>query len=126
TEVRPAPRIGEHNSALSVAELVDRPTTPDGVVPDYPPRKGVSVLEFGSMFAGPYGATLRADLGARVIKVEPLAGDKMRNLVALPEAGGAKVLQGKESVAIDFTKPEGLELVYELAKRCDIVLQCFR
>lgn len=126
TEVRPAPRIGEHNSALSVAELVDRPTTPDGVVPDYPPLKGVSVLEFGSMFAGPYGATLLADLGARVIKVEPLAGDNMRNLVAFPEAGGAKVLQGKESVAIDFTKPEGLELVYELAKRCDIVLQCFR
>ena len=36
------------------------------------------------------------------------------------------MLQGKESVAIDFTKPEGLELVYELAKRSDIVLQCFR
>jgi crotonobetainyl-CoA:carnitine CoA-transferase CaiB-like acyl-CoA transferase len=36
------------------------------------------------------------------------------------------VLQGKESVAIDFTKPEGLELVYELAKRSDVVLQCFR
>jgi crotonobetainyl-CoA:carnitine CoA-transferase CaiB-like acyl-CoA transferase len=36
------------------------------------------------------------------------------------------VLQGKESVAIDFTKPEGLELVYELVKQSDIVLQCFR
>ena len=84
------------------------------------------MLEFGSMFAGPYGATLLADLGARVIKVEPLEGDNIRNLVAFPEAGGAKVLQGKESVAIDFTKPEGLELVYELAKRSDIVLQCFR
>jgi crotonobetainyl-CoA:carnitine CoA-transferase CaiB-like acyl-CoA transferase len=86
----------------------------------------VTVLEFGSMFAGPYGATLLADLGARVIKVEPLAGDNIRNLVAFPEAGGAKVLQGKESIAVDFTKPEGLELVYELAKRSDIVLQCFR
>ena len=93
---------------------------------DAPPLAGVTVLEFGSMFAGPYGATLLADLGARVIKVEPLEGDNIRNLVAFPEAGGAKVLQGKESVAIDFTKPEGLELVYELAKRSDIVLQCFR
>ncbi|MDT5298127.1 MAG: hypothetical protein QOG79_1369, partial [Mycobacterium sp.] len=91
-----------------------------------PPLKGVTVLEFGSMFAGPYGATLLADLGARVIKVEPLEGDNIRNLVAFPEAGGAKVLQGKESVAIDFTKPEGLDLVYEIAKRSDIVLQCFR
>jgi crotonobetainyl-CoA:carnitine CoA-transferase CaiB-like acyl-CoA transferase len=126
TELRPAPRLGEHNDALSVGDLVDAVAAADGSIPDDPPLKGVTVLEFGSMFAGPYGATLLADLGARVIKVEPLEGDNIRNLVAFPEAGGAKVLQGKESVAIDFTKPEGLDLVYELAKRSDIVLQCFR
>jgi crotonobetainyl-CoA:carnitine CoA-transferase CaiB-like acyl-CoA transferase len=124
TELRPAPRLGEHNDALSVADRVDPITTGGGS--DAPPLTGVTVLEFGSMFAGPYGATLLADLGARVIKVEPLEGDNIRSLVAFPEAGGAKVLQGKESVAIDFTKPEGRELVYELAKRSDIVLQCFR
>jgi crotonobetainyl-CoA:carnitine CoA-transferase CaiB-like acyl-CoA transferase len=126
TELRPAPRLGEHNDALSVGDLVDAVAAADGSIPDDPPLKGVTVLEFGSMFAGPYGATLLADLGARVIKVEPLEGDNIRNLVAFPEAGGAKVLQGKESVAIDFTKPEGLDLVYEIAKRSDIVLQCFR
>lgn len=126
TELRPAPRPGEHNGALSVEDLVDAVAAGDSSVPDDPPLTGVTVLEFGSMFAGPYGATLLAELGARVIKVEPLGGDNIRNLVAFPEAGGAKVLQGKESVAIDFTKPEGLELVYELAKRSDIVLQCFR
>ena len=123
TELRPAPRLGEHNDVVSFAASgADTP----GVSSDDPPLKGVTVLEFGSMFAGPYGATLLADLGARVIKVEPLEGDNIRNLVAFPEAGGAKVLQGKESIAIDFTKPEGLQLVYELAKRSDIVLQCFR
>jgi crotonobetainyl-CoA:carnitine CoA-transferase CaiB-like acyl-CoA transferase len=126
TELRPAPRLGEHNDALSVEDLADAVVGADGSVPDDPPLKDVTVLEFGSMFAGPYGATLLAELGARVIKVEPLEGDNIRNLVAFPEAGGAKVLQGKESVAIDFTKPEGLDLVYELAKRSDIVLQCFR
>lgn len=125
TQLRPAPRLGEHNDILSVADPVDSPAT-DGPGPDDPPLKGITVLEFGSMFAGPYGATLLADLGARVIKVEPREGDNIRNLVAFPEAGGAKVLQGKESIAIDFTKPDGLELVYELAKRSDIVLQCFR
>ncbi|MGC2680039.1 MAG: CoA transferase, partial [Mycobacterium sp.] len=123
TKLRPAPRLGEHNDVVSFA-AGDADTA--GVSSDDPPLKGVTVLEFGSMFAGPYGATLLADLGARVIKVEPLEGDNIRNLVAFPEAGGAKVLQGKESVAIDFTKPEGLDLVYELAKRSDIVLQCFR
>ena len=123
TQLRPAPRLGEHNDVVSFG-----PGDADmaGVSSDEPPLNGVTVLEFGSMFAGPYGATLLADLGARVIKVEPLEGDNIRNLVAFPEAGGAKVLQGKESVAIDFTTPEGLELVYELAKRSDIVLQCFR
>jgi crotonobetainyl-CoA:carnitine CoA-transferase CaiB-like acyl-CoA transferase len=123
TELRPAPRLGEHNGVVSFA-AGDADTA--GVTSDDPPLKGVTVLEFGSMYAGPYGATLLADLGARVIKVEPLEGDNIRTLVAFPEAGGAKVLQGKESVAIDFTKPEGLDLVYQLAKRSDIVLQCFR
>jgi crotonobetainyl-CoA:carnitine CoA-transferase CaiB-like acyl-CoA transferase len=125
TRLRPAPRLGEHNEFLSIGDQVE-PAAASDDAPDDPPLSGVTVLEFGSMFAGPYGATLLADLGARVIKVEPLAGDNIRNLVAFPEAGGAKVLQGKESVAIDFTKPEGLELVYELAKRSDVVLQCFR
>jgi crotonobetainyl-CoA:carnitine CoA-transferase CaiB-like acyl-CoA transferase len=126
TDLRPAPRLGEHNEALLAQVPIDAAATAQRVAPEDPPLKGVTVLEFGSMFAGPYGATLLADLGARVIKVEPLEGDNIRSLVAFPEAGGAKVLQGKESVAIDFAKPEGLELVHELAKRSDIVLQCFR
>jgi crotonobetainyl-CoA:carnitine CoA-transferase CaiB-like acyl-CoA transferase len=126
TILRPAPRLGEHNDSVSFAEPTDAAPSSQDAAPDVPPLEGVTVLEFGSMFAGPYGATLLADLGARVIKVEPLEGDNIRTLVAFPEAGGGKVLQGKESVAIDFTKPEGLELVYELAKRSDIVLQCFR
>jgi crotonobetainyl-CoA:carnitine CoA-transferase CaiB-like acyl-CoA transferase len=125
TPLRPAPRIGEHNGSVTFDHVGNAAPTPRGQR-DTPPLTGVTVLEFGSMFAGPYGATLLADLGARVIKVEPLEGDNIRSLVAFPEAGGAKVLQGKESIAIDFSKPEGLELVYELAKRSDIVLQCFR
>jgi crotonobetainyl-CoA:carnitine CoA-transferase CaiB-like acyl-CoA transferase len=125
TTLRPAPRLGEHNGSLRFDEHAGAEPSAKNPGSD-PPLKGVTVLEFGSMFAGPYGATLLADLGARVIKVEPLEGDNIRTLVAFPEAGGGKVLQGKESVAIDFTKPEGLELVYELAKRSDIVLQCFR
>jgi len=124
TQLRPAPRVGEHNDSVTFDQ--DAPPLALQENCDTPPLTGVTVLEFGSMFAGPYGATLLADLGARVIKVEPLEGDNIRNLVAFPEAGGAKVLQGKESIAIDFAQPEGLELVYELAKRSDIVLQCFR
>jgi crotonobetainyl-CoA:carnitine CoA-transferase CaiB-like acyl-CoA transferase len=126
TTLRPAPRLGEHNGSVSFDGPTRATSSPQDPAPNAPPLTGLTVLEFGSMFAGPYGATLLADLGARVIKVEPLQGDNIRTLVAFPEAGGGKVLQGKESVAVDFTKPEGLELVYELAKRSDVVLQCFR
>ncbi|EUA23351.1 coA-transferase III family protein [Mycobacterium xenopi 4042] len=127
TRLRPAPRLGEHNAELTSDAPAAPPVTPSpGGGPRDLPLHGLTILEFGSMFAGPYGATLLTDLGARVIKVEPLDGDNIRTLVAFPEAGGAKVLQGKESVAIDFTKPEGLELVYELVKHVDAVLQCFR
>jgi crotonobetainyl-CoA:carnitine CoA-transferase CaiB-like acyl-CoA transferase len=126
TVLRPAPRLGEHNASVSFDEPAAAAPATEHRSPDAPPLAGLTVLEFGSMFAGPYGATLLTDLGARVVKVEPLEGDNIRTLVAFPEAGGGKVLQGKESVAVDFTKPEGLELVYQLAKRSDVVLQCFR
>lgn len=126
TTLRPSPRIGEHDLSLSWEEQDVAEPAPDDASRNAFPLDGVTILEFGSMFAGPYGATLLTDLGARVIKIEPVDGDNIRNMLAYPEASGAKVLQGKESCAIDITKPEGLELVYELAKRCDLVLQCFR
>lgn len=127
TPVRPAPQAGEHSDQISswLQELVESPAT-DGAATHSLPLDGVTVVEFGTMFAGPYGATILTDLGARVIKIEPLEGDNIRSLVAFPEAGGAKVLQGKESVAVDLTSPEGRELVYEIVKRSDLVLECFR
>ncbi|MFF3573329.1 CaiB/BaiF CoA transferase family protein [Nocardia jiangxiensis] len=129
TPLRPAPLPGQHDDevratiAAAAAAAAPAAGTP---APDELPLRGVTVLEFGTMFAGPYGATVLGDLGARVIKIEPVDGDNIRNLVAFPEAGGAKVLQGKESVAINLTSPAGLELVHELVKRSDVVLQCFR
>ncbi|PPJ26674.1 CoA transferase [Nocardia nova] len=127
TPVRPAPLPGQHDDEVRAAIAAATPAPAAGTsAPEELPLRGVTVLEFGTMFAGPYGATVLGDLGARVIKIEPIAGDNIRNLVAFPEAGGAKVLQGKESVAIDLTTPAGLELVYELVKRSDVVLQCFR
>jgi len=99
---------------------------PTGPAPAGCPLAGVTVLELGGMFAAPFGATILADLGARVIKVEPLIGDNIRDVMAFPEAGGGKVLQGKESIALDMRTPEGLAVVHELARRCDVVLQCYR
>ena len=80
------------------------------------PLEGVTVIEMAVMFAAPFGATLLADLGARVIKIEPLAGDPIRSIMPFPESGGAKVMQGKESICVDITTPENVNAVFAKVK----------
>lgn len=90
------------------------------------PLEGVTILELAALFAAPNGSRLLTDFGARVIKVEPLAGDPIRTIIPFPEAGGANVMQGKDSICIDIGTDEGLALVHDIARRCDIVVQGFR
>jgi len=122
---RPAPGVDEHQANLleSWKQSPD-PKPPKGETSA--PLEGVTVLELAALFAAPYGATMLGDLGARVIKVEPLEGDMIRGIIPFPEAGGAKAMQGKESICIDMTTPEGLAIIHEFARRSDIVLQGFR
>ncbi len=121
--VRPAPRLGECRSVPRGRAVGARPEPPGGVSM---PLEGITVLELALMFAAPYGATMLTDLGARVIKVEALGGDRIRSIVPFPESGGAKVMQGKDSICVDFTTPDGVAIVQKLAGRCDAVLQGFR
>lgn len=86
----------------------------------------VTLLELGTFFAAPFGGTILRELGARVIKVEPLDGEPMRNILPFPELGGAKCMQGKESIALDLSTDEGRAIVHQLAERSDLVLQSFR
>jgi crotonobetainyl-CoA:carnitine CoA-transferase CaiB-like acyl-CoA transferase len=86
----------------------------------------ITMLELGTFFAAPFGGTVLRELGARVIKVEPIEGEPMRNLLPFPEVGGAKTMQGKESIALDLSTDEGRSIVHALARRADIVLQSFR
>jgi len=129
TAVRRAPRLGEHADEVRQLAASVRPAGKGGASGPAPracPLAGVTVLELGGMFAAPFGATLLADLGARVIKIEPPGGDTIRDVMAFPEAGGGKVLQGKESIALNIRTPAGLAIVHEFARRCDVVLQCYR
>jgi crotonobetainyl-CoA:carnitine CoA-transferase CaiB-like acyl-CoA transferase len=86
----------------------------------------VTVLELGTFFAAPFGGTVLREVGARVIKVEPLEGEPMRGLLPFPEVGGAKCVQGKESICVDLSTEEGRAIVHALARKSDIVLQSFR
>jgi crotonobetainyl-CoA:carnitine CoA-transferase CaiB-like acyl-CoA transferase len=128
---RPAPRLDEHGAeARSLAAAAVPATSAPGAAPDAAaarlPLDGVTIVEFGLMFAAPFGSTLLTDLGARVIKIESLDGDGIRNILPFPGAGGMKVMQGKESIAVDLGSAEGKEIIDELVRRSDAVLQAFR
>ena len=73
---------------------------------------GVTIVEFGYFYAMPFGLTMAASFGAPVvIKVKPLTGDPMRANYGIAEAGAVKVLEGKESIALDLKTPEGHEII---------------
>ena len=82
---------------------------------------GVRVLDFTSMMAGPYCTRLLADLGAEVIKIEPLKGDYMR--YQPPLNGGSSryfghLNAGKKSIALDLKSEVGRRLCFGCFRRC--------
>lgn len=91
--------------------------------------RGIRVLDFTAMMAGPYCARWLADLGAEVVKVEPPEGDHMRTRAPVREGFSAyygHLNAGKQSVVIDLKQPEGAELARALALQSDIVIEAFR
>lgn len=90
------------------------------------PLSGVQVLEFTHMVMGPTCGMILADLGADVIKVEPLQGDSTRRLPGSGTGFFATFNRNKKSVAIDVSDPRGLEIVRRLAARVDIFSENFK
>jgi crotonobetainyl-CoA:carnitine CoA-transferase CaiB-like acyl-CoA transferase len=122
---RPAPALGGTDAAGVDWEA--RPSAEREVAaPQGLPLEGVTILELAVLYAAPYATTMLTDLGARVVKVESFAGDPIRMMVGFPEAAGAKVMQGKESICVDTTTAEGVEIVLRIAERADAVLQGWR
>jgi crotonobetainyl-CoA:carnitine CoA-transferase CaiB-like acyl-CoA transferase len=99
------------------------------------PLSGVRILEVASHVFVPIAGGVLTEWGAEVIKIEhPVTGDPYRGLVT---AGLHKSYngidpsfqfanRGKQSVAVDLKKPEGRDLIYRLAKNCDVFLTNFR
>jgi crotonobetainyl-CoA:carnitine CoA-transferase CaiB-like acyl-CoA transferase len=81
------------------------------------PLEGVVLLDFGQYLAGPFGPMVLSDLGADVIKVEPITGDGMR-FVCQPFFGCQR---GKRDIALDLKNEKGHELALELIARADVV-----
>jgi len=94
------------------------------------PLQGVRVLDFSKVLAGPLCTQYLADMGADVIKVEPVAtGDDTRVWPPFRHPGfGAVFLsvnRGKRSIALDLKTEEGRRLARELARSADIVVESF-
>lgn len=91
---------------------------------------GVVVLELGQVIAGTYAGLILADLGAEVIKIEPLSGDTNRNAHIVPVYGESAVHlslnRNKKSVAVNLKDPDGLDLFYRLVDQADVVIDNFR
>lgn len=84
------------------------------------PLEGVTVLDLGQIYQGPYAGFLMAMSGARVIKVEPRIGETLR--VRGPSLAMAMINSNKESVCLDLKNPDGLATLKRLAANADVVL----
>ena len=91
----------------------------------------IRVLEVASWVAGPSCGALMADMGADVVKVEPLRGDGMRGLLRQPQAPDGVAAhdlpflldnRGKRSLAVDLSHADGAALVRSLALQVDVVV----
>ena len=90
------------------------------------PLEGLRVVEFTHMVMGPTCGMVLADLGAEVIKVEPVAGDRTRHLLGAGAGFFPMFNRNKKSIAIDLHKPEGAEVARKLAASADIVAENFK
>nr|WP_314623128.1 CaiB/BaiF CoA-transferase family protein [uncultured Noviherbaspirillum sp.] len=90
------------------------------------PYAGIRVVEFTHMVMGPTCGMVLADLGADVIKIEPISGDNTRALLGSGAGFFPMFNRNKKSIAIDLHKPEGLALALELIDTADIVSENFK
>ena len=93
-----------------------------------PPLTGLTVLELGQIYNGPYCALLLAHHGAEVIKIESPQGDVLRRMDRSPGGASYPFLMlnaNKKGVTIDLKHERGCELLLQLAERADILVENF-
>ncbi len=95
-----------------------------------PPLSGITVLEVGVFMAAPYATLQLADLGARVLKVEPADGDPARDAGPFLDGGRSspfvRLNRGKQSVVLDLKSDGGREAFLRLAGAADVVVENLR
>ncbi len=90
------------------------------------PLAGIRVVEFTHMVMGPTCGMILADLGAEVIKVEPLAGDNTRKLLGSGSGFYPMFNRNKKSISIDVKNPIGREIILKLVSGADVFSENFK
>ncbi len=90
------------------------------------PLAGLRVVEFTHMVMGPACGMVLADLGAEVIKVEPIGGEATRRLLGAGSGFFPMFNRNKKSVCVDLRQPEGAEVARRLAAGADVVIENFK
>lgn len=95
------------------------------------PLEGIRVLDLSRVLAGPYCSMILGDLGAEIIKVEiPLKGDDTRHwgppFIGEESAYFLSINRNKKSLTLNIDTEQGRSILYELATKCDVLLENFR
>ena len=90
------------------------------------PLAGLKVVEFTHMVMGPTCGMVLADMGAEVIKVEPIEGDRTRHLLGSGAGFFPMFNRNKKSIAIDLRATDGAEAARRLSASADVVLENFK
>jgi crotonobetainyl-CoA:carnitine CoA-transferase CaiB-like acyl-CoA transferase len=102
------------------------PDVPEVAASKALPLSGIRVVEFTHMVMGPTCGMVLGDLGAEVIKVEPLAGDSTRKLLGSGAGFYPLFNRNKKSIAVDLKSAKGREVVLKLIATADIVSENFK
>jgi crotonobetainyl-CoA:carnitine CoA-transferase CaiB-like acyl-CoA transferase len=90
------------------------------------PLKGLRVVEFTHMVMGPTCAMVLADMGAEVVKVEPIEGEGTRRLLGAGAGFFPMFNRNKKSIGVDLKQAAGAEVARKLAASADVVVENFK
>ena len=90
------------------------------------PLQNITVIEFTHMVMGPTVGVVLADLGANVIKVEPIGGDKTRTLKGSGAGYFSMYNRNKKSISVDIKSEQGFEVISKLIDKADVMIENFR
>lgn len=113
-------KAGEKTGKWPIDTLIE-----DGGTPR--PLEGIKVLDFTQAAMGPICTQILADMGADVIKVEPIEGEATRiSALGVDSSLFVALNRNKKSLTVNAKEPRGLEIVLALAKEADVIIENFR